>query len=308
MQTNSIHPYLHLVLAGLLIVSMNQCKKDNKTAPTVKTNPVTNLSITKATCGGYLVDDGGDKITARGICFSKTAAPTISDSVLYSSETVIFMATIKGLQAGTKYYVRAFANNGHGTGYGNTVEFVTSMPTSYVVLLPLSESASISNYRSESSEFSAASFLLNISPHTPYYFQVVNRFFFTIILGVIPSHVSIDSAKISLYANSPSGSNVGSNDCYLERIRSPWSPDSVTWWNQPSTTTLNQIVVPGNSGSNDMIGLDITDLLRDSYANPDSIFGYMFRLINEVGENCRTFNLSIPEKRPKIEVYYTTRE
>ena len=135
-----------MVLLGLLLVSLNQCRKDNKSVPSVKTNPVTNLSITKATCGGYLIDDGGDKISARGICFSKNGSPTISDSVIYSSETVIFMVTVTGLQAGTKYYVRAFATNGHGTGYGNTVEFVTSLPASYLILPTIFQSAFISNY------------------------------------------------------------------------------------------------------------------------------------------------------------------
>jgi hypothetical protein len=71
--------------------------------------------------------DGGDSIIAYGFCWSKSENPTISDNkitVAPGSETN-FITQISGLIENTTYYVRAFAANSEGIGYGNVISFTT---------------------------------------------------------------------------------------------------------------------------------------------------------------------------------------
>ncbi|MCQ2286658.1 MAG: T9SS type A sorting domain-containing protein [Bacteroidales bacterium] len=74
-----------------------------------------------ATCGGTVHVDGGDAVTARGICWSTSPTPTLSNCLGYTTDgTGIgnFTSTITGLQPATTYYVRAYATNVYGTIYG----------------------------------------------------------------------------------------------------------------------------------------------------------------------------------------------
>ncbi len=102
------------------------------TVPVLTTTDVTNSGANSATSGGSITSDGGSEITARGVCWSKNQNPTIADS--YTSDgTGIgnFTSQITGLQNGTTYYIRAYATNGMGTAYGNTVivSVAASLPT-----------------------------------------------------------------------------------------------------------------------------------------------------------------------------------
>jgi len=96
--------------------------------PTVTTSAVTNITHTTATSGGNVTSDGGTTVTARGICWSLTPNPTITDShTTDGTGTGNFTSAITGLIANTTYYVRAFATNSIGTGYGNELNFKTPL-------------------------------------------------------------------------------------------------------------------------------------------------------------------------------------
>ena len=96
-------------------------------APTVTTTSASNITQTTATCGGNVTADGGQTVTARGVCYSTTSNPTISNSKVTSgSGTGSFTCNLTGLTAGTKYYVRAYATNSKGTAYGTEKTFTTT--------------------------------------------------------------------------------------------------------------------------------------------------------------------------------------
>jgi hypothetical protein len=95
--------------------------------PTVTTTAITTIRKTTATSGGNVTDDGGDTVTARGVCWSTSADPTISDSkTTDSTGEGVFVSSITGLTANTVYHVRAYATNGIGTSYGSDVQFTSA--------------------------------------------------------------------------------------------------------------------------------------------------------------------------------------
>lgn len=97
--------------------------------PSVTTNSVTNISNTVATCGGNVTSIGGSPVTARGVCWSTSQNPTVSNShTTNGSGMGGFTSNITGLSVGTTYFVRAYAINSAGIGYGNEVSFSTPVP------------------------------------------------------------------------------------------------------------------------------------------------------------------------------------
>ncbi|MEI6346714.1 MAG: T9SS type A sorting domain-containing protein [Bacteroidota bacterium] len=95
--------------------------------PTITTNNITSITNTTANCGGIISSDGGDTVTARGVCWSTSQPPTISDSkTINGTGTGSFSSGILGLTQNTTYYVRAYATNSVGTAYGNQVSFTTT--------------------------------------------------------------------------------------------------------------------------------------------------------------------------------------
>ena len=91
------------------------------------TTVASGITCTAAISGGNITNDGGSAITARGICYSTTADPTIANTVVNSGSGIgSFSANITGLAAGITYHVRAFATNTAGTAYGNDISFTTT--------------------------------------------------------------------------------------------------------------------------------------------------------------------------------------
>jgi len=105
-----------------------RCIKDalNPSLPAITTASVSNLSQTTVNGGGSVTADGGSLVTSRGVCWGTTPNPTIAGSHTNDGLGVgTFASSVSGLDAGTHYYLRAFATNGAGTAYGNEVSFTT---------------------------------------------------------------------------------------------------------------------------------------------------------------------------------------
>jgi hypothetical protein len=94
--------------------------------PTVTTAPVTNLTSTNAVSGGSVSSDGGATVTTRGLCWSTTPNPTISNNNTTNGTGIgVFISNLTSLTPNTIYYLRAYAINSVGTSYGNELTFTT---------------------------------------------------------------------------------------------------------------------------------------------------------------------------------------
>lgn len=112
---------LIVVLPLFLCFACNEAK-----IPVVTTNTVTEISTTTALSGGVITDDGGGTIMAQGVCWDTLGWPKINDSITVDTAAALsFSSRITGLLPNTTYYVRAYATNIAGTGYGNLESFIT---------------------------------------------------------------------------------------------------------------------------------------------------------------------------------------
>ena len=94
--------------------------------PTVVTQEVTDITGNSARCSGEVTSDGGDAVTARGVCWSTSPNPTLVNNTAFGGMgTGSFTTQMTNLEIGTTYYVKAYATNSVGTAYGNEVSFTT---------------------------------------------------------------------------------------------------------------------------------------------------------------------------------------
>jgi hypothetical protein len=133
-------------------------------------------------------------------------------------------------------------------------------------------------------------------------------------LSTIPATATIKSAHLFLYSNPnpPTGNqidaNSGPSNAFLfQQITSNWTTSTVSWANQPSVSTSNQIVVPQSNLARQDLDLDVTSMVG-SMVNNNANYGFFLRLQNEVTYNSRIFvgsrNPTYPDKRPKIVITY----
>ncbi len=123
---NKVQYVLFIVLFCFQILIFSNCETEGR-IPRLKTSETTNITSTTAISGGSILSNGGEFIIARGVCWSENQNPTILDSVVTNgSGDGSFSSILKGLIPNTSYYVRAFATNINGTGYGKEITFSTT--------------------------------------------------------------------------------------------------------------------------------------------------------------------------------------
>ncbi len=96
--------------------------------PSLVSDPVIAITKTTATFRGKIVKDGGAEVTSFGFVWSLNPNPDIEDSkveLTEAGEDGWFIYTAEELEENTKYYVRPYAINSEGIGYGPEVIFTT---------------------------------------------------------------------------------------------------------------------------------------------------------------------------------------
>jgi hypothetical protein len=134
-------------------------------------------------------------------------------------------------------------------------------------------------------------------------------------LSSIPSNAIINSASLSLFwadtnawGNTQHSSLTNSNESVIQLVTSPWAENSVTWNNQPSTTTANQVILPQtSSGTQDFLNVNVTSLIQQMVSGNN--YGMMLKLSSELYYAEMVFaSADNPHlnKHPVLEICYTT--
>ncbi|MFZ5941088.1 MAG: SusF/SusE family outer membrane protein [Bacteroidota bacterium] len=94
--------------------------------PELTTVEITDITGNSASTGGTVLNDGRSAITAKGVCYGIAENPTIEgDKTVDGEGAESFVSALAGLKGNTTYYVRAYATNSAGTGYGDELTFTT---------------------------------------------------------------------------------------------------------------------------------------------------------------------------------------
>jgi len=117
---------LAMTIFAAWMITFTGCKKDPE-IPDLTTTVVSSITATHAVTGGIVTSDGGSEVTVTGVCWDTSENPTTTDNKTFDGfGTGAFYSSLIQLAPDTKYYVRAYAINRAGTGYGNQVTFTTN--------------------------------------------------------------------------------------------------------------------------------------------------------------------------------------
>ena len=126
----------------------------------------------------------------------------------------------------------------------------------------------------------------------------------------IPSNATIKSANLYLYSTPTpltgnfTDANYGTDNSLLfQQVTTDWNGGSVGWFNQPSITTVNQIIIPSTSQRFLDLDLDVTTMIQSMVSNGKN-YGFLLRLQKESIYTSRIFvssrNTIYPDKRPRL--------
>jgi len=120
--SNSLFLFTAIIAA---LSTFSGCEVEN--VPQLTTKEVTKITAKSAESGGNIMDDNGRAISVRGVCWSTETNPTIEDKRTTDGVgNESYSSTLFGLNGSKIYYVRAYATNKTGTGYGNEISFQTA--------------------------------------------------------------------------------------------------------------------------------------------------------------------------------------
>jgi uncharacterized protein (TIGR02145 family) len=115
-----------------------RCIKDDYSdisPPGVSTASITDITATTAISGGFVYSDGDAHVLERGVLWSRDVEPTIDihEGISIDGNGLgEFTSNIFGLVPDAVYYVRAYATNSSGTGYGEQLQFTTDNSGGFV--------------------------------------------------------------------------------------------------------------------------------------------------------------------------------
>ena len=167
---------------------------------------------------------------------------------------------------------------------------------------------SLNNYTSGSSDE------LVISAWTFNTVDGIDREYLEFDLSSIPKDTIVQQASLYLYASDDLSTGnhsqlSGSNELLIQRVTTQWEEHTISWGTQPLTTEENQIITDTSTFELQDYVIDVTQLVQDMVNNPDSSFGFLFKLQTELKYRMVNFASSdhdVDSLHPKLVVYYGT--
>jgi hypothetical protein len=135
------------------------------------------------------------------------------------------------------------------------------------------------------------------------------RTFLWIDLSQIPTNATISSAVLQLY-HDPVFAAVpvaGDNAFWVERVTQAWAENTITWNNQPTSTTTNRNASPTFSSTDNVFAINVGDVVKDIFTSGVNN-GMVLKLKTEQYYRNVVFGSTEnpdPSKRPSLTVTYT---
>lgn len=137
--------------------------------------------------------------------------------------------------------------------------------------------------------------------------QYLRKHLFDFDITVLPANAHVTKAELKLYgtghANTGSSAN---NAAWIEIIKDSWNASTVTWNNQPSTTSEDRVALQKSTSSTQNYTLDMIEIVDYMTTNP-SPDGLMLKLQNDVKWSEMAFaspNHSNTSLHPKLVIEY----
>ncbi|MBX2921431.1 MAG: DNRLRE domain-containing protein [Chitinophagaceae bacterium] len=316
MNIKSLAPFL-----AVLIILLCSCEKEdivNNKVPVAEAGESQIIHLQEeggtvsTTLTGTGTDADGDVVA---YIWSQVSGPDASEIVNNGAP----VTDVKKLIAGTYLYQLMVVDNEGATGV-DTVSIIVKGPEYITISLQPADNpdevvifgnSSIDETGADTKEIGAAAWTKNGNP-------IAIRGIFKFNLSSIPSMATIKTAKLSLYSHpAPINghhsdevrANSGSDNAMLiQRVTSTWSPQTLTFYNQPSSTNTNQVVIPStNKAFLDLVDIDVTELVKDMTVS-NANYGFFLKLQNETYYNSRIFatsEYSDAGKHPKLVIVYS---
>lgn len=135
-----------IALVGMVGLIQSCSKDESGELPKISTADISEIKDITATGGGTITSNGGSKITAMGICWSKeNLTPSITDNFTPAGTYTFngieesewnYNGLMKDLSPNTTYQMRAYASNENGVAYGEIKTFTTKKGKTFHTLTP----------------------------------------------------------------------------------------------------------------------------------------------------------------------------
>ena len=302
----------YLLFFAFSAVLIGSCKKDNP-AP-VNHPPVAHAGTAQAIqlpLDSVTLTGTGSSVDTKivGYLWSEVSGPNVPVIAQEASPSTL----VRGLIAG-RYTFQFMVIDSLGLTGVDTVSVVVNPSVITTVTLQPSnnpDEAEVAN--------SAPNGPFKNPPELPVQAWTVNgnslitRIFLKFDMSQIPAKSTIMSAKLSLYSMSVplNGDFVNAqsgiaNAYNISRVVSAWDASTLTWNNQPATSSSNRITVPqSTSAFQDATDIDVTGIVQDMSANGN--YGFEMALQNETIYNIRQYVSSSDTnqaKHPKLVITY----
>ena len=307
-------PSRYALAACVLFLSVASCKKDDdfveNKVPVAEAGSPKNITLPDSAVVTGSGSDADGKVVAY--LWSQVSGPATSSIVNPGSTSTV----IKFNTAGNYLFQLMVTDDKGATGVDTvsvvvkpdpTPKTLTAQPTNNPTEIELVSLNGVdqSGYPPISIEADAWT-----SNGNPYNLRTLLKF----DLSSIPASATIKSAKLYLYSNPTPGTgnmvdaNYGSSNAMLiQQVTSAWTYPGVTFYNLPSVSTANQIVIAQAPQGKLDLTVDVTSMVG-SMVNTSANYGFYLKLQNEVSLNSRIFvssrNTTYLDKHPKLEVTY----
>lgn len=291
------------------VILLTSCQKDVEpvnVVPRVNAGPAQVITVNTASLSGSASDTDGRVVA---YLWSQVSGPAKAHFLNEgAAETMV-----DGLKNGT-YLFQLMATDDKGATGVDTVSVQVKAPG--IQTLTLQPANNVNEFQLAyylTSHFSTGLAEIPVEAWTKNNDPFIVRQIIKFDLGTIPANATIISAQLYLYShpnpvNGDRNANSGSaNAFFVRQITSNWTSTSVSWTNEPTVTSANEVYVPSTTEKNLDLNLNVKGQIASMVAN-NAKYGFYLKLENEVTYNARIFvgsyNTIYTDKRPKLVITY----